>query len=256
MISSRVALLFKHLPNKYPHNLARDHTHVLNRLMQLWDTPQFAAYMHDLVMNKRDDRQGFSVNVMAELIFLDELHSVCEIKGYKLPEFEDPWEAIPLPNASPRSLMQAIERGQLNLVEIYFNAGVKIDYMFEGRQTPLIISSISGQQALARYLLNKGADINAADSGKYTALHWAAFYGHLGLMQDLCNAGANINAEQNSGDTPLSLAVTRGRLDAAKLLLERRADPNIASNHGSPLAIARSRANPEMMALLRQFGGY
>ncbi len=256
MLNSRVSLLFKNLPNKYPKHLVRDFTHVLNRLMQLWDTPEFDLYLHDLTINKREDRQGFSIHVMAELVFLGELHDLCKRKGYKLPEFTDPWEAIALANPTPQGFMHAIERSQMGAIETFLDAGVKIDHLFEGRQTPLIIATISGQLNVARYLIQRGADINACDSGKYTALHWAAFYNHTKLIADLCIAGANIDAEQNSGDTPLSLAVTRGHLAAAGLLLDRKANPNIASNHGSPLAIAHNRKNAEMLTLLRSFGAH
>ena len=116
-----------------------------------------------------------------------------------------------------------------------------------------MIAAINGQLGIVRYLIHQGAEVNAADSGKYTALHWAAFYNHMQIAGELCIAGALINAVQNSGDTPLSLAVTRGHFAASKLLLGCQADPNIAGNHGSPLAIAQKRNSHELLVLLRQY---
>jgi hypothetical protein len=254
MINSRVALLFKNLPDKYPKMLARDYTHVLNHLMQLWNTPKFDAYMHDLMIDHRGGRQGFSLKVVEELLFLSKLHDVCKKNGYELPRFEDPWESIPFANPTPQGFMQAIERGQQHAIEIFLGAGVRIDYRFEGGQTPLMIAAINAQLGVVRYLIHNGAEVNAADTGKYTALHWAAFYNHTQIAGELCIAGALIDAVQNSGGTPLSLAVTRGHLAAAKLLLECQANPNIAGTHGSLLAIAQKRNSHELLVLLRQYG--
>lgn len=254
MLNSRVTLLFKDLPGKYPNHLARDYSHVLNRLMQLWGTPEFNAYMHDLMVDKRGGRQGFPLKVMEELVFLGKLHDHYKNKGFQLPKFEDPWKTVPVANPTPQGFQHAIERGQQGMIEIFLKAGVQIDYRFEGGQTPLMIAAINGQPEAARCLIRNGAEINAYDSGKYTALHWAAFYNRTELMEDLCSSGAKIDAVQNSNDTPLSLAVTRGHINAARLLLDRQANPNIVSNHGSPLAIAQNRSNQEMISLLRQFG--
>ena len=254
MLDPRAALLFKNLPDKYPNSLARDYPHVLNRLMQLWATPEFDPYLHDLTVDKRGGRQGFPLGVVAELMFMGELHDAFKRKGCRLPKVEDPWKAIPVANPTPLGFLQAIERGQQDVLEAFLKAGVAIDYRFEGGQTPLIAASINGKQSVARYFIKKGAEVNARDAGRYTSLHWAAFYNHTHLVDDLCNSGAEINVVQNSGDTPLSLAVTRGHINTARLLLKRQADPSIASNHGTPLAIAQIRGNQEVTTLLRQFG--
>lgn len=254
MLNPRAALLFKDLPDKYPNFLARNYSHVLNRLMQLWGTPAFDSYMHDLMVDKRGGRQGFPHEVVTELVFLGKLHDIFKSKGYRLPDVEDPWKAIPVANPTPLGFLLAIERGQHDVVETFLNAGVGINYRFEGGQTPLMVAAINGKLDAARYFIGSGAEINARDSGRYTALHWAAFYNRPQLIDELCNSGAEINAVQNSGDTPLSLAATRGHIAAARSLLERQADTNITSNHGTPLAIARSRCNQEMIALLTRFG--
>lgn len=256
MINPRVAILFKNLPDKYPRFLERDYLHILNRLMQVWATPEFELYMHDLMIDKRGGRQGFPLDVITELMFLSELHDICERNGYRLPDIEDPWKNIPVEDPSPQGFLHAIERGQQDVMETFLSAGVAIDYRFEGGQTPLMIALINGQADMVRCLLKDGAGINVRDAGRYTALHWAALYRRVQLMDELINLGAEINAVQNSGDTPLSLAVTRGHVAAAWLLLKHQADPNIASNHGSPLAIAQNQGNQELVSLLRQFGAY
>jgi len=256
MINPRVALLFKYVPEKYPRLLQRDFPHVWNRLMHLWGTPEFEPYMHDLMIDKRGGRRGFPLDVVAELIFLGELHDMFQRKGYKLPKIEDPWKTIPAANPTPLGFLHAIERGQRNVMETFLSAGVTIDYRFEGGQTPLMISAIAGRAGMAHCLIENGAGVNLCDHGKYTALHWAAFYGRTRVVGELLDVGAEINAVQNSGDTPLSLAVTRSHIAVVGLLLDRGADPNIASNHGSPLTIALKRSKREIIALLRQAGAF
>jgi len=254
MINSRVELLFKNLPDKYPHHMERNYTHILNRLMQTWGTPEFDPCMQDLTINDRIGRQGFPPEVIAELIFIGELHEIFKRKGYVLPEPSDSWQNIPVDNPSPDGLHQAIERGQLEVIKIFLKAGVKVDFRFDGAQTALMVAAISGKLGSALCLLEAGADLHLRDGGKYTALHWAAFYNRRQIVDLLIDAGAEINGVQNSGDTPLSLAVTRGHLEVVRLLLERKANPNITSNHGSPLAIATGKNNQEIVALLCQFG--
>ena len=256
MINPRVTLLFADLPAKYPRILERSFPHILNRLMQIWDTPEFDPFMQDLMVDKRGGRQGFPLEVAAELMFLSELHNRLKKKGYRLPAVEDPWKAIPVADPTPKGFYYAIERGQQSVMVAFLNAGVAIDYRFEGGQTPLIIAATNGQTEITHYLIENGAGVNLRDTGGYTALHWGAFYGHVQIVEKLTGAGANINAVQNSGDTPLTLAVKRGNMAVAKLLLERQADPNIASNHGTPLNITLTRGNKEMFALLKQFGAH
>ena len=254
MINSRVELLFKNLPDKHPRQLERNYTHILNRLMQVWGTPEFDTYLQELMIDKRSGRQGFPPEVISELMFMGELHDIFTREGYRLPELSDSWKRIPAPDPTPLGFHQAIERGHVEVIEIFLGAGVKADYRFEGEQTALMVAAISGQLEAVRCLIEDGAGVNLRDGGKYTALHWAAFYRRSHVVEELLDAGAEINVTQNSGDTPLSLAVTRGHINVARHLLERQADPNIASNHGSPLAIASGKKNQEMVALLSQFG--
>ena len=252
MLNPCVALLYKNLPDKYPHVLARNYMHVLNRLMQLWTSPEFDDCMLDLLIDKRGGRKGFSHEALAELMFLYKLHSAFKQNVHHLPEAEDPWKAVLVQNPSPKEFLHAIERGQLDAMKVFLNAGVTIDYRFEGNQTPLMIAVISGQLDAARCLIEDGAGINLKDCGDYTALHWAAFYGRCRLVEELIRAGAEPDVTQNSGDTPLGLAVMRSHSDIVRLLLKHGADPDIAGDQGTPLAIAQKKNNQELIALLNR----
>ena len=236
MINSRVELLFKNLPEKYPHQLEQNFIRILNRLMQIWNTPEFDSYMRELVIDKRSGRKGFPSGVVAELLFLSELHDIFMRTGHSLPEIPDSWKNIPVSNPTPKGFYQAIERGQMDVIEIFLRAGVKADYRFEGALTPLMVAVISGQLGAVRCLIEDGAGVNLRDECEYTALHWAAFYGHSQIVEVLIDTDAKINVKQNWGDTPLDLAIKRGHPDVAKLLEEKQADPNANSDPDLTLA--------------------
>jgi len=125
MINSRVELLFKNLPDKYPHQLERDYMHILNRLMQIWDMPEFDSYLHELMLDTRSDRQGFPPEVVDELMFLGELHDIFRSKKYHLPEIPDSWKGVPVDNPTPQGFYQAIERGQLDVIETFLGTGIE-----------------------------------------------------------------------------------------------------------------------------------
>jgi ankyrin repeat protein len=261
MADSRIAQLFKNLPANYPRHLEREHPHILSRLMDLWESPEFDSYLNEVLIDTRGGRSGFSLKVVAEIMFINKLHNIFKHEGLRFPETEDTlpeaeisWQDIPVAAPTPRGFLHAIEHGNLEAMAAFLDAGVTANYRFEGGRTPLIAAAINGQLEAVRFLLNRGAKVNLHEEGGYTALHWAAYYDHRQTAAALIDAGAAINITQHTGDTPLSLAVTRIHVDMAKLLLECHADPNIAGNHGLPLAIALRANNPGMADLLKQFG--
>jgi len=261
MANSRVARLFGNLPAHYPRHLEQDHPHVLDRLMELWGTPEFDACMHGLQLDSRGGRQGFSLEVMAELMFIDELHKIFRSDGLSFPEDVAamrapafPWDAVATGDPTPHGFQHAVEHGKLETLDAFLAVGIPVDYRFEDGRTPLIAATISGQADAVKRLIERGAKVNQHEVGAYTALHWAAYYGRTPVVVALLAAGAAINVTQNSGDTPLALAVMRGHLEAAQLLLEHRADPNISGRDGAPLAVARHKGNAAMAELLEQHG--
>ncbi len=231
MINSRVELLFKNLPDKYPFHLERNYIRILNRLMQLWDLPEFDPYMHGLLIDKRSDRQGFPPEVVDELMFLGELHDLFKSKEYRLPELHDLWKDIPVRNPTPQGFRNAIELGQLDVIETFLGAGVKADYRFEGAQTPLMVAVASGQLGAVHCLIENGAGVNLRDENEYTALHWAAFYGRPEIVEGLVDADAEINVTQNRGVAPVELAMKRGHQHVARLLMKCRAAQDITGNY-------------------------
>jgi hypothetical protein len=58
-------------PRFQPLATARSHPHIVNRMAELWPTPQLlAAYFRELLLSRREGRQGFSFEVLTELFDL------------------------------------------------------------------------------------------------------------------------------------------------------------------------------------------
>lgn len=65
--------------DQYPRLLAEQFPHVLERIAAMWNSPDFPAYIADLMQSNgrsggRLDRDGFPRNVWQEIYNLAELH--------------------------------------------------------------------------------------------------------------------------------------------------------------------------------------
>lgn len=253
MVDWRVEILFKNLPDKYPHLLANDHLRVLNRLMHSWGNPQFDVEIQDLLMNERS-RQGFRPEVVQELMFLSSLHDKFVRAGLALPMPPNIWRGLAAKDPTPQGFRMTVERGDLSETKLYINGGIPLDFHFDGGQTPLMVATCAGHLAIVSYLLNEGANANARDETAYTALHWAAFYGHRAVAVQLIKHGAQVNTLQRTKGTPLGMAVMRGHHELVQLLLICKADPNLSGANGSPLALAAARGDVALQSTLTEHG--
>ncbi len=252
MAKRRVDLLFKNFPDDFPHELEREYPRILYKLMHLWAKDQFDAYVKELLVSDRNDRQGFSRKVISEILFINKLHETCRVQNLTLPPIESSWESLPPANRTPQSYLLALQRGDLNQVRLYLDVGIPVDYHFEdGGGTPLAIAAANGQAIIASLLIQSGADVNARDRGEYTPLHWAAFFGHTTVASLLLKNGASINALQNTRSTPLMLAVLRNHLGMVTLLVNQGANKNLASQDGSPIEVALKKGAADMANILR-----
>lgn len=79
MISREVVLhTLKCLPNQYPQVLEEKYPHILEKIVQLWNSRDAEAYFSDLLhptfSGGRFDRQGFPKPVWQEILRLNELY--------------------------------------------------------------------------------------------------------------------------------------------------------------------------------------
>lgn len=60
----------------YPHQLELKYPHILDRLIIMWDSPEFDSYLNKFMLDTRNHaRQGFPPEVASEILRLSMLHS-------------------------------------------------------------------------------------------------------------------------------------------------------------------------------------
>ena len=117
----------------YPMALESRFPRVLEKMFQLWETPDIDAYFHELMMDTRDGhRQGFPPDVASEILRLSLIHA-----KQRNDEGKDVWGSISEKNRqgveqlgfkySPQGFMQASEAGNTRAIQIFLSSGVSID---------------------------------------------------------------------------------------------------------------------------------
>jgi hypothetical protein len=88
MLSKEIVLqTLKCLPSQYPQTLAEKFPHVLEKIVQLWNSPDCEAYLADLLnpnySGGRFDRRGFPEKAWQEILRISELHKKPRPKSAK-----------------------------------------------------------------------------------------------------------------------------------------------------------------------------
>lgn len=245
----------------YPKNLEQQFLRVLNRIIELWDSPAIDDYFTDLLIDSRGGRQGFPLEVVSELFVLSSFNAKLRIQKQQLIAASNPWDNVEHSKRtaiaqqgydfSPKGFLQSAEKGNLKAVALFLSSGINIDTRDARGWTPLITSSFHGNEDIALLLIRNFADIHAKDTGGYGSLHWAAFNGYDNVVKLLIEKGVDTNALSNHGWTPLLQASSRGHLIAASHLIDGGANVNLATLDGwTPLHKAVASGHTEMVKLL------
>jgi len=73
-MDARLLKLLNNSEQNYPHALEKQFPRVFEKIMALWDSSEFDAYLVDLMATTRCDRQGFPREVASDIIYLSMLH--------------------------------------------------------------------------------------------------------------------------------------------------------------------------------------
>jgi len=224
----------------YPHELEKQYPHILNKIVELWDTPQMEAYFVDLMVDKRGTRKGFPQDVATEIYYLDQIYE--RLRSTSTATDINPWATVDIRKQHEQDFLKLVETNDVASIRLLLNSGIDVDIRDERGWTPLMISAFNGNEETAALLIRSGADVHAADLNGYRPLHWAAFNGYFKVVKLLLEKQADPNAQSSHGWTPLIQAATRGHPIVVKQLIEGGAQVNLASKDGWT-ALHKSTAN-------------
>lgn len=75
----------------YPAQIERRFPRILEKIVNLWDMPELDAYLNELMVSDRHDRQGFPDDVALEIFRLSTLHAA---KGLNATQAGTGWAGV------------------------------------------------------------------------------------------------------------------------------------------------------------------
>ena len=100
------------------------------------------------------------------------------------------------------NIHEAVATGDVEALEAYISNKSELNIVEpSGGSTPLITSSLFGQEEAVEMLIEAGAELNAQNNDGSTALHTAALVGRLSIVKKLLESGIDASITNNSGAT-------------------------------------------------------
>lgn len=76
MMNEKILKVLSNKAEYYPHKLEQQFPHILDKIIIMWDSPEFDSYLNKFMLDKREHaRQGFPPEIASELMRLSMLHS-------------------------------------------------------------------------------------------------------------------------------------------------------------------------------------
>jgi ankyrin repeat protein len=174
-------------------------------------------------MNKKQNFQIF------EAIFASDLSTVRKLlaEGSDLSQLDSEQCFTPL--------MQAINLGEVEIVQVLLEAGADIHFSPYFEDTPLGLAALTENLEIVKLLLKFGA--NPDNGGECPPLYWAVEHKNIKMIQLLLEAGANINGSTPSHITCLMKASLEGYLNIVKYLVESGANTRATDENGNTALI-------------------
>lgn len=156
---------------------------------------------------------------------------------------------------SERSLLRAVEAGNLEIADLLMDAGVSPNAQNTSRQTALLTAAINGNAIITRRLLERGADANKTNNMGRSPLLAAAWNGNAPLVSVLLEGGAEIDATSNEGWNALMYAAWNGHGTTVRTLLKRGVRIDAVNAQGwTALMNAAWNGHSETVRLLLEHG--
>lgn len=152
-------------------------------------------------------------------------------------------------------LHMAAAAGDVEAMRRALSKGISANALSTDGHLPIEWALVNNEfQDAADLLLSEGADIDGRTEEGATAL--MAFAQNNGVEQCryLLSNGADVNAKDDRGFTPLHRSAERGYLELTQLFLEHGADVEADAEGHTPISLAESRSEQDILNLLRRLG--
>lgn len=231
--------LFAPLGDDYPSALESRYERILNRIVELWDSPKINEYFSDLLIDKRGGRQGFPQDVLKDILKLRDFHELENLRRAETPADAEA-QLLSLGHLlNEEDFYKALQAGNKEVVDLYVRANFNIRMVDSEGNTPLLFALKRGYTVIADILLKAGSDVNAMDKLRLTPLLIASgkpSQGYRNITEALIRKGAYLDVRDRLGNSPFLLAVSGGMLDIATMLAERGADIHATNRRGESVA--------------------
>lgn len=140
--------------------------------------------------------------------------------------------AIPVED---HSLLEAVRKGESEIVALLLRSKVDPDVRDEEGRTPLMLALHSGRPDLAHRMMEAGADLEARDKRGDPVLSYAVRSGETSVVKGVIELGLDPNSIDGAGGSAIVEAVKAGHLASAKLLLDAGASEWSTDEEKTPL---------------------
>ncbi|KAL8876142.1 MAG: hypothetical protein Q9198_005608, partial [Flavoplaca austrocitrina] len=148
-------------------------------------------------------------------------------------------------------LVESVSEKNLKTVELLIENGAAVDAVDAEGWTALQKASMAGHTDIVTYLLDHGANINHTDDFGHTSILLAAQSGFAKLVQLLIDRGADLHRATTDNWTPIHLSYHHP--ETSRVLMENGADANRTANDFTPLYLAASENQVEVVKVLLSY---
>jgi CDK inhibitor PHO81 len=156
------------------------------------------------------------------------------------------------------SLHEAALAGELRLVNLCIQRGIKVNQTDAYGRTALHYACMNGHHTVSRTLLMAGANADAQDMDNETPIIYAIINGRVECVRTLIDSGVAVGSTGATGDhNPLSLSCQHGHIQVALFLLQHGAKSLPNTSGEFPIHLAARDGHADLCRLLvQQEGGY
>ncbi|XP_036914117.1 transient receptor potential cation channel subfamily A member 1 [Sturnira hondurensis] len=139
-------------------------------------------------------------------------------------------------NGKASPLHMAVQSGDLEMIKMCLDNGAQLELMENGKCTALHFAATQGATEIVKLMITSycGTDdiVNSVDGNQETMLHRASLFDHHELADYLISVGADINRTDSEGRSPLLLATASASWHTVNLLLSKGAQVDIKDHLG------------------------